>query len=98
VEICKAGFVAVLSPSRDNQSTVQVDVMSSATVTNTNLEVSSPNTANPADIEYTLTVLPTEGTLFLNGSPLAISGTFTQADINNDLVTYTTTSTVDAVD
>ncbi|PNQ74848.1 hypothetical protein C1T31_01535 [Hanstruepera neustonica] len=98
VEICKSGFVAVLAPERITQSTVEVDVVSTATVDNTHLEVASPNTVNASNIEFTLTVLPTEGTLYLNGSSLALNDTFTQADINNGNVTYTTTSDVDATD
>ncbi len=98
VEICTSGFVAVLAPERITQSTVEVDVVSTATVNDTHLEVTSPNTANASNIEFTLTVLPTEGTLYLNGTPLGASDTFTQADINAGNVTYTTTSSVDATD
>ena len=37
---------------------------------------------------YTVTTLPTAGTLKLNGTPIALNGTFTQANINAGLVTY----------
>ncbi len=42
----------------------------------------------PAQLLYTLTTLPTNGTLALNGTPLVLNDTFTQADINNNLLTY----------
>ncbi|WP_191858487.1 reprolysin-like metallopeptidase [Hanstruepera ponticola] len=98
VEICTSGFVAVLAPERITQTTVEVDVLSSATIDDTHLVVASPNTPNPSDIEFTLTVLPTEGTVYLNGAALGINDTFTQADVNSGNVTYTTTSSVDTTD
>ena len=42
----------------------------------------------PASLTYTVTVLPLNGTLNKSGTPLAVSGTFTQADIDNSLITY----------
>ncbi|BBO69402.1 hypothetical protein DSCA_33320 [Desulfosarcina alkanivorans] len=44
------------------------------------------NTA--AELVYTLTTAPTHGTLYLSGVALADSDTFTQDDIDNDLITY----------
>jgi len=44
---------------------------------------------------FTLLSLPTEGTLMLDGSPVSIGATFTQADIDNGLLVYTNTN-VDA--
>jgi Cadherin-like domain/Cadherin-like/Concanavalin A-like lectin/glucanases superfamily/Bacterial Ig domain len=44
------------------------------------------NTA--AQLVYTVTVIPTEGGLLLNGMVLTANATFTQADINAGLVTY----------
>jgi hypothetical protein len=38
---------------------------------------------------YTLMTIPASGTLYINGTPLGIGGVFSQADINNGLVTYT---------
>ncbi|KJV05960.1 cadherin-like domain-containing protein [Methylocucumis oryzae] len=37
---------------------------------------------------YTLTALPSHGTLYLNGNALALSGSFTQTDINNGNLVY----------
>ncbi len=53
--------------------------------------------ANDADntvgeLTYVVTALPAEGTLALNGGALAVNDTFTQADIDAGLVTYTHTS------
>ncbi len=39
-------------------------------------------------LEYTLTALPASGILLLNGVPLAVGDTFTQDDIDNNLLTY----------
>jgi len=41
-----------------------------------------------AQLVYTLTGAPTNGTLFLNAVPLSAASTFTQADVNAGLVTY----------
>ena len=38
---------------------------------------------------YTILSLPVHGTLNLNGTPLGVGSTFTQADINSGAVTYT---------
>ena len=92
LEICKNDFAATAAPNRVNQSVVQVAVLSTVTVEDTNIKVTSANTVNAVDIVYTLTVLPTKGTLFLSGNPLVLAATFTQDDIDNDRITYTTTS------
>lgn len=39
-------------------------------------------------LEYTITALPANGSLLLNGIPMAIGDVFTQADIDNNLLTY----------
>ena len=58
------------------------------TVSNTLLSVTdADNTA--AEITYTVGTLPAHGTLFNNGVVLAGGGTFTQADVDNNLITYT---------
>ena len=53
-----------------------------------NLEVTDTDTA-AASITYTLTEVPAHGTLKKSGVPLAQNGTFTQDDINNNIITYT---------
>ena len=51
------------------------------------LETTDPDNT-PSELTYTVTVLPTHGTLKLSGSPLTAGSTFTQADINSNLLTY----------
>ena len=53
-----------------------------------NLLVSSTNQSNPALLIYTITVLPTEGTLLKDGVAIGANDTFTQADVNNGLIIY----------
>jgi|GEM_PF-1572990 hypothetical protein len=56
-------------------------------IPNSLLRVTDPdNTA--AEVTYTLTVASSNGTLKLNGAALGVNDTFTQADINADLLTY----------
>lgn len=43
----------------------------------------------PADLVYRVTSLPTNGILRRNGVALAVNDTFTQNDVNNNLLTYT---------
>ena len=58
---------------------------------NNHLEASS-NSSTPSQITYTVSSLPQNGTLQLNGIALAIGATFTQEDINNNLLTYLNTN------
>ncbi|MBL7825273.1 MAG: proprotein convertase P-domain-containing protein [Saprospiraceae bacterium] len=48
--------------------------------------------------QYVLLSLPAHGTLNLNGTPLVIGDSFTQADIDAGLVTYTNNGDPDATD
>jgi VCBS repeat-containing protein len=43
----------------------------------------------PAQIVFTITATPANGTLLLGGVPVGVGGTFTQDDIDNGRVTYT---------
>ena len=61
------------------------------TITNSNLFASSTNNS-PDQIRYTLLTLPANGTLMLNGLDASIGTTFTQDDINNNLLSYTNTN------
>ena len=61
------------------------------TITNTNLSASSA-TNTSTEIQYTILTLPTNGTLALNGVDVIIGTTFTQEDINNNLLNYTNTN------
>lgn len=60
--------------------------------------LTSSTTANPEQITYTLLALPTEGDLQLDGQPVSIGTTFTQATINDNLLTYTNTNPVATTD
>ena len=52
----------------------------------------------PSEVLYTLTALPSHGTLLLNAAPLGLTETFTQADINAGNVTYQNTGDDNASD
>jgi len=58
------------------------------TILKTNLETTDAE-SGPERITYTLTQIPANGTLKNSGSSLGIGGTFTQYDINTNLVAYT---------
>ena len=59
----------------------------SDTISNTKLKVTDvDHTAN--ELQFTLTVVPVNGLLKLNGVPLSVGDTFTQADIDANLLTY----------
>ncbi|HEV3344414.1 MAG TPA: DUF4214 domain-containing protein [Pirellulales bacterium] len=65
---------------------------SSVGIANTLLQTTdSDASVAAANIAYTLTAAPTQGTLRLNGQPLAAGGTFTQDDINNGRLAYKAT-------
>ena len=57
------------------------------TIANTNLSLTL--SGGDAQSKFTLLSLPQHGTLSLDGTPLGLGGTFTQADINANLVVYT---------
>ncbi|MFD2822579.1 reprolysin-like metallopeptidase [Lacinutrix iliipiscaria] len=98
LEICKNGYVTTVAPSRVNMSVIQVEVVNSVTILDSHLRVTSPNTAVDSDIVFTLTVLPTKGTMYLSAVALGLGDTFTQQDINDGNLTYTTTSATDDTD
>jgi hypothetical protein len=59
-----------------------------ATVTASDLEAIDQD-QGPAALTWTVTVTPTHGTLRRSGAALAVGATFTQADIDGGLITYT---------
>ncbi len=59
-----------------------------ATIVTAKLGATQP-TATAVQLVYTITQLPTNGVLKLNNVALVVGGTFTQADINSNLVSYT---------
>ncbi|MBW4494460.1 MAG: VCBS repeat-containing protein [Oscillatoria princeps RMCB-10] len=58
-----------------------------AAITNTALRVTDADSA-PAQLTYILASLPANGNLLLNNAQLAVGGTFTQADIDSNRLTY----------
>ena len=58
------------------------------TIGNTVLNVTDTEQP-PAELIYTVTSLPVNGTLYLSGVEVAVSDTFTQADIDSGNLTYT---------
>ena len=60
----------------------------SITIDETMLKVTSNNELDPTLLVYTITTLPDAGRLLKSGTQLNNGDTFTQADINNELITY----------
>lgn len=56
------------------------------------LEADSPAGSNPTDLVYTVVDIPTAGNLLLQGQPLQVGGTFTQASVNAGSVSYVNTN------
>jgi len=73
-----------------NLGLVLLEDAGATTISNTVLDVFDPDTAD-TQLTYTVKTLPTKGTISNNGAALAVNSTFTQADINNGLLTYTPT-------
>jgi Cadherin-like/Domain of unknown function (DUF4114) len=66
-------------------------------LTAANLQATSTGIAE-AQVLFTVSSLPSRGSLKLNGTALAVNGTFTQADITAGKVTYQSTGTATATD
>ncbi len=58
-----------------------------STITNSLLQTTDLNNT-ATQLTYTLNSIPTNGILFRNGIALSLGQTFTQADLNNGLITY----------
>jgi hypothetical protein len=75
------------APILVNNAAIPVNQGTAVTITSALLQTTDQdNTA--AQLTYTLTNLPSTGTLKLSGNALAVGGKFTQDDINNSRVTY----------
>ena len=59
----------------------------SGIIDNSKLQVTDVDNA-PTELQFTLTTVPTNGLLKLNGATLSVSDNFTQADIDNSLLSY----------
>lgn len=60
-------------------------------VPNSNLVATSP-TSTSSEITFILLNLPTEGDLTINGTAATVGSTFTQQDIDNNILVYTNTN------
>jgi hypothetical protein len=58
------------------------------TISQTQLQATDAEQTSPASLVFTVTTLPVNGQLRKSGVALALNGTFTQADINSNLITY----------
>ena len=63
-----------------------VEVGGMITISNSKLSGDCSDDVN--SLEYMITTLPLHGELFLDGNPVVIGTTFTQADIDNNLLMY----------
>jgi Tol biopolymer transport system component len=72
-------------------NTISVSPGKTVTITNAMLQVTDSD-QTPTQLTYSITSLPTQGQLYFNGSPLNVGDTFTQADVNSGLLSYTNSS------
>ncbi len=80
-------------PVVNNSKTLFTAIANNTPVTQENLlYVDSDGNTLPGTLQYQLTDLPDNGRLLLNGNELPLSGQFTQANINNNQVTYQATT------
>ncbi len=79
--------IDTLAPSVDVFAPNTVNEGASDIITSSNLS-SSDNNDSAADITYTLLGVPSNGTLSKNTVSLLVNDTFTQADIDNEAITY----------
>jgi 20S proteasome alpha/beta subunit len=93
--------VTIGTSALDHNTGAVVAIGQSETIGGANLHVGDPGldsgnpNADPASIlVYTITALPQHGTLSINGTTLTVGGQFTQDQIDNNLLTYTSTAGV----
>jgi hypothetical protein len=91
--IAATNFAIAVTPVNDtpllatNLGLTVVEGAAATVIASSRLSVSDVD-STPLQLTYTLTAIPVNGTLALGGTPLALAGTFTQADINTGLLTY----------
>ncbi|MGI9213627.1 MAG: cadherin-like domain-containing protein, partial [Methylococcaceae bacterium] len=86
------------SPSlATNTGLTLLESAASTTIPNTKLQVTDSEQAATA-LTYTLTSLPTKGVLTKSNINLALNGTFTQADVNNNLIRFVPTANLNGSD
>lgn len=75
------------TPVQTSNTGLTLNEGATATIGNARLNATDVDDA-PAQIVYTIGTAPTRGVLRLNATPLAAGSTFTQADIDANLVSY----------
>ncbi|MBV5322692.1 MAG: hypothetical protein JZU60_02520, partial [Ilumatobacteraceae bacterium] len=80
-----------------NTGLVVPEDASITTITTAMLEVKDAEQAAAA-LTYTVSTAPTKGVLSNNGSTVSASGTFTQADIDSNLIKYTPNANANGID
>nr|CRH05300.1 protein of unknown function [Candidatus Magnetococcus massalia] len=86
-EVLEAEEITLGVPTEDTNSALSLNEGATGTVATANLQYSDGGTATSAII-YTVDAIPTNGELKKSGTALANSETFTQEDVDNDLITY----------
>ncbi|MEQ3655060.1 MAG: reprolysin-like metallopeptidase [Dokdonia sp.] len=71
----------------DTNDILTITTGETKTIDQTLLESSQPG-AVATDLNYVITRLPSNGSLFISGVAVTLGDTFTQEDINNSLLTY----------
>ena len=94
--VFRIDFLPGLKIEINNPLTVMAG--SSGTIDNTYLLSSSGTEPDPTKLVYTVTKLPLQGVLKLNGVEILLDGTFTQADINASLLVYEADGANETVD
>ncbi|MFK7771358.1 MAG: reprolysin-like metallopeptidase [Saprospiraceae bacterium] len=89
LELCFSA-TAGAAPSLIN-NTLTVAPNGFAAVPNSNLVATSP-TSTSSQITFIILSLPTAGNLTINGMAAGVGSTFTQADIDNNILVYTNTN------
>ncbi len=85
-------FNFIIDPVNDvpvlaTQMDLDVNEGGSSSITNANLEATDDDHL-ASEIDFVINSLPAYGSISLSGTPLAVSGVFTQQDINDGLITY----------
>jgi len=75
-------------PTETTNATLDVPQDALATIQGADLEYTDPEGDPATAITYTLTGLPANGTLYNSGVALGLGDSFTQDDLNNNLITY----------
>jgi hypothetical protein len=77
------------TPVLATNAALTVDEGASGTITTAHLQVTDPDNPPMTELQYSVTTLPVNGTLSVNGVDVTATGaTFTQADIDGGLVSY----------